>query len=147
MRSKVDLRAMCAAISILTGCASLAAAQDYRQPLEYLAGHGGMKSQTVWLVVNDSSMIIENVNLQKELVVIPLTAITSVEASTEDKGPSTGQKVMWGQLAGHSHEELITISYSTENDAEALVFKTRKEHTAPGIVAKIELYRRKANAK
>ena len=113
-------------------------------PVEYLTGHGNVKSQKGGLVVGGDTLRFTNdggvwyVKNVKTIFVIPLASIVSAVASTQRENYLGA---LWANAV--RNQDYITITTDTDRGAEALVFKVDKRHAA-GIAAKINVAAKKA---
>lgn len=71
------------------------------------------------------------------LIRIPLSALKSATAASQNSGPSVGARIMFGMLATDKTQESVTFVVETETSAEAPIFHTQKTQSAV-IEAKVQ---------
>ncbi len=132
-------------LGLLVAAAPLSA-QEIIQKVRYQGGHAAWGEDEIRgsLAIGDSALVFVDKDGRRELV-IPLLRVTELGTQVQRKEASVGSKLLFGGLARSRQEEFITVSFESEEDAEAVVFRFEPK-TSASALAKIRFRMKKLGA-
>jgi hypothetical protein len=120
-------------------------AQDIVRDVDYVSGHDGLSEKSKGILILSQQGVRFTDGDGKVILDLPIATVVGASESSDIRDASFGKKMLFGGFAGTRKQEFLTVQTETSANAEALIFKL-KQHTAAGVVAKINFYKKKSGA-
>jgi hypothetical protein len=137
------LSAVTVGLLVMAGAAAQSSGEETTYgDVQYVSGKQGLSEGVKGQLLIAEQQIAFKQNDGMTAFAIPMTTVRGVSNRVETNPGSIGRKALLGVFASH-REEFLTVTVQGINGLEAVVFKVGK-NTSDGMVARIQLYQRRA---